>query len=171
MKRITLVLALALLVIPAGMAWSVGGPMSIYDLLEANADFSTLKTAVDKANVKDLLMTQVGPFTMFAPTNAAFAKLPPGALDKILADPQIVKNVVYYHIIPGLYMAKDLPGLKECKTMCPTTEAQPLKLTQVGDRYMVGSANIVKADMKATNGVVHAVDTVFLPKSAPPKLP
>ena len=66
---------------------------------------------------------------------------------------------------PGKYLAKDLPGLKECKTLCPTAEPELIKFTKVGDKYMVGTGNIVKADDMATNGVIHVLDTVILPPS------
>ncbi len=163
------IMALVLVLLPAGLALAQA-PATIYDTLVAAGNFKTLVAAIDKANVSEVKKL-AGPFTMFAPNDAAFAKLPPGTLDRIMGDDSILKNVVFYHIVPGLYMAADLPGLKECKTMCPTDQAQTLKLTKVGDRYMVESANILKADVKASNGVIHVIDTVFIPKMAPPKVP
>ena len=169
MKFRIAIMALVLVLLPVGMALAQG-PGTIYDNLVAAGNFKTLVAAIDKANVKEV-KTQAGPFTMFAPTDEAFAKLPKGMLDRIMGDESIVRNVVFYHIVPGRYMAADLPGLKECKTLCPTDQGQMLKLTRVGDQYMVGEARILKADVMASNGVVHVVDTVFLPKMAPPKIP
>jgi uncharacterized surface protein with fasciclin (FAS1) repeats len=170
MKLKVAVVVMALVLMPLGLAWAQA-PVSIYDTLKANPDYSTLVGAIEKANLVPELKTQPGPFTVFAPTNEAFAKVPKDTLDNIMKDQQILKNVLYYHIVPGMYVAKDLIELKECKTLCPTAEAQVLKLSKVGDRYMVGTANIVKADVKASNGVIHGVDTVFMPKMAPPKVP
>ncbi|MFP3868931.1 MAG: fasciclin domain-containing protein [Desulfobacteraceae bacterium] len=163
------IIALLLVLLPVGMALAQP-PGTIYDTLVAAGNFKNLVAAIDKANVGEV-KTQEGPFTMFAPTDEAFAKLPPGTLDRIMGDESIVRNVVFHHIVPGLYMAADLPGLKECGTLCPTDQGQKLELTKVGDRYMVGKANVLKADIKASNGVIHVVDTVFMPKMGPPKVP
>ena len=164
--RIALV-TLLLVVIPVGMAMAQQ-PGNMYDTLAAAGNFKTFLSAVDKANVQEL-KAMPGPFTLFAPTDEAWAKLPQATVDKIMGDPAIVRNVVYYHLTPGKYMAKDLPGLKECKTMCPTTEPELLTFTKSGDRYMVGTANIIKPDVMASNGVIHVIDAVLLPKFAPPK--
>jgi uncharacterized surface protein with fasciclin (FAS1) repeats len=163
------IIALVLLLLPVGLALAQA-PGTIYETLVAAGNFKTLVAAIDKANVMEVKKL-AGPFTVFAPTDEAFAKLPPGTLDRIMGDDSILKNVVFYHIVPGQYMAADLPGLKECKSMCPTDQGAPLKLTKVGDRIMVGEAKIIKADVKASNGVIHMVDTVFIPQMAPPKVP
>ena len=76
---------------------------------------------------------------------------------------------MYFHITPGKYLAKDLPALKECKTLCPTANAGVMKFNLMGDKYMVNDANIVKADIMATNGVIQVIDAVMLPTFAPPK--
>jgi transforming growth factor-beta-induced protein len=123
---------------------------------------------VDKANVKELT-SMAGPFTVFAPTDAAFASVPKATMDKIMGDPAIVRNVVFFHITPGKYLAKDLRALKECKTLCLTANAGIMPFSKMGDKYMVNDANIVKADMVATNGVAQGVDAVMLPKFALPK--
>jgi uncharacterized surface protein with fasciclin (FAS1) repeats len=164
--RIALV-TLLLVLVPFGMAMAQP-PTNLYDTLAAAGNYKTFLSLVDKANVQELKSMQ-GPFTVFAPTDAAFAKLPKATLDKIMGDPAIVRDVVYFHITPGTYMAKDLPSLKECKTMCPTDNAGIMKFTMVGDKYMVNDANIVQPDMKATNGVAQGIDAVMLPKFAPPK--
>ena len=86
-----------------------------------------------------------------------------------MGDPAIVRDVVYFHITPGKYLAKDLPALKECKTMCPTDNAGVMKFNEEGGKYMVSGATIVQPDMIATNGVAQGIDAVMLPKFAPPK--
>jgi uncharacterized surface protein with fasciclin (FAS1) repeats len=163
------IVTLLLVLIPVGMAMAQQ-PTNMYDTLAAAGNFKTFLSAVDKANVQEL-KSMPGPFTLFAPTDAAWAKLPQATVDKIMNDPAMVRNVVYYHLTPGKYMAKDLPGLKECRTMCPTTEPAILKFTKVGDKYMVGTANIIKPDVMAGNGVIHFIDAVLMPKFAPPKVP
>jgi len=164
--RIALV-TLLLVLIPVGMAMAQQ-PTNMYDTLAAAGNFKTFLSAVDKANVQEL-KSMPGPFTLFAPTDEAWAKLPKETLDKIMGDSAMVQSVVYYHLTAGKYMAKDLPGLKECKTMCPTTEPSLITFTKVGDKYMVGTANIIKPDVMAGNGVIHAIDAVLMPKFAPPK--
>jgi len=101
------------------------------------------------------------------PTDEAFAKLPKDFMDGVMADDARVRDLVFYHITPGKYMAKDLPGLKECKTLCPTDRGDLLVLTKVGDKYMVGTANIIKADVVASNGIIHVIDAVLMPTWAP----
>jgi transforming growth factor-beta-induced protein len=164
--RIALVTML-LILIPVGMAMAQQ-PTNLYDTLAADGNFKTFLSLVDQANVQELKSMQ-GPFTVFAPTDAAFANLPQATKDKIMGDPAIVRDVVYFHITPGKYLAKDLPGLKECKTLCPTANAGIMTFTKMGNTYMVNNASIVKPDMMATNGVAQGIDAVMLPKFAPPK--
>ncbi len=164
--RIALV-TLLLVLVPFGMAMAQQ-PTNLYDTLAAAGNYKTFLSLVDKANVKELKSMQ-GPFTVFAPNDAAFANVPQATLDKIMGDPAIVRDVVYFHITPGKYLEKDLPELKECKTMCPTANAGIMTFTKMGDKYMVNNATIVQPDMVATNGVAQGIDAVMLPKFAPPK--
>lgn len=164
--RIALV-TLLLVLVPFGMAMAQQ-PGNLYDTLAATGNYKTFLSLVDKANVQEL-KTMQGPFTVFAPNDAAFAKLPQGTLDKIMGDPAIVRDVVYFHITPGKYMAKDLVVLKECKTMCPTDNAGIMHFSMMGDKYMVNDAHIVQPDILATNGVAQGIDAVMLPVFAPPK--
>ena len=164
--KIALVTLLCVM-IPFGMAMAQQ-PANLYDTLAAAGNYKTFLSMVDKANVQEL-KSMPGPFTVFAPTDAAFANVPQATKDKIMGDPAIVRDVVYFHITPGKYLAKDLPALKECKTLCPTANAGVMKFTMAGDKYMVNNASIVKADMVATNGVAQGIDAVMLPVFAPPK--
>jgi uncharacterized surface protein with fasciclin (FAS1) repeats len=167
MKVKIALVTLLLVLVPFGMAMAQT-PTNLYGTLAAAGNYKTFLSLVDKANVQEL-KSMSGPFTLFAPTDEAWAKLPQATVDKIMNDPAIVRNVVYFHLTPGKYLAKDLPGLKECKTMCPTTEPSILTFTKVGDKYMVGTANIIKPDVMAGNGVIHVIDAVLMPKFAPPK--
>jgi uncharacterized surface protein with fasciclin (FAS1) repeats len=164
--RIALV-TLLLVLVPFGMAMAQQ-PTNLYDTLAAAGNYKTFLSLVDKANVKELKSMQ-GPFTVFAPNDTAFANVPQATMDKIMGDPAIVRDVVYFHITPGKYMAKDLIVLKECKTMCPTDNAGIMHFSMMGDKYMVNNAHIVQPDMMATNGVAQGIDGVMLPKFAPPK--
>jgi len=164
--KIALVTLLVFLV-PFGMAMAQQ-PTNLYDTLAAAGNYKTFLSLVDKANVKEL-KTMAGPFTVFAPTDAAFAKLPQATMNKIMGDPAIVRDVVYFHITPGKYMAKDLIVLKECKTLCPTDNAGIMHFSMAGDKYMVNNAHIVQPNMVATNGIAQGIDGVMLPTFAPPK--
>ena len=141
-------------------------PMNMYDTLKADGNFKTFLSAVDKANVQTLKQMP-GDFTLFAPTDEAFAKLPAGTMDGIMANNARLQELVYYHMTPGKYMAKDLAVLKECKTLCSTANPELLKLTKVGDKYMVNNANIIKPDVMASNGVIQVIDAVLMPTWAP----
>jgi transforming growth factor-beta-induced protein len=172
MKLRVVILAMLLVMVPLGMG-NAQQPMTMYDTLKAMGNFKTFLAAVDKANVGQLKQ-MAGPFTLFAPTDEAFAKLPKKALDNIMNDPAILRSVVYYHLTPGKYLVKDLPNLKQCKTLCPTAEPELLNFTEMNGKFMVtgadgGSGNIVKPDVLATNGVIQVIDVVLLPKFAPPK--
>ncbi len=159
------IVALMLVLIPVGMA--MAQPTNLYDTLAAAGNYKTFLSLVDKGNVQEL-KAMAGPFTVFAPNDAAFTKMPPATLDKIMGDPAIVRDVVYFHITPGKYLVKDLPALKECKTMCPTDNAGVMKFNESGGKYMVSGATIVQPDMIATNGVAQGINAVLLPKFAPP---
>ena len=158
-------ITLMLVLLPVGMALSQA-PMTMYDTLKAAGNFKTFLSAVDKANVQTL-QQMPGDFTLFAPTDEAFAKLPAGTMDGIMANDARVQELVYYHITPGKYMAKDLVVLKECKTLCSTANPELLKLTEVSGKYMVNTANIVKPDVMASNGVIQVIDAVLMPSWAP----
>jgi uncharacterized surface protein with fasciclin (FAS1) repeats len=169
MKFKIALLTLALVVFPVMMA-TAQSTTTIYDVLVADGNFKTLVSAIDKANVMEV-KKMTGPFTMFAPNDAAFAKLDPAKRDEMFGNVNYLKNIVFYHIIPGKYMVKDLPELKECKTLCPTDESDTLKFTKVSDKpekYMVSGATIIKADIPASNGIIQVIDTVMRPKLAFP---
>lgn len=158
-------MTLLLVLLSVGLALSQA-PVSMYDTLKAAGNFKTFLAAVDKANIQTLKQMP-GDFTLFAPTDEAFAKLPAGTMDAIMADNARLQELVYYHITPGKYMEKDLVVLKECKTLCPTANPQLLKLEKVGDKYLVNTANIIKPDVPASNGMIQVIDAVLMPTWAP----
>jgi uncharacterized surface protein with fasciclin (FAS1) repeats len=160
------IVALMLVLIPAGMAMAQQ-PATVYDTLAAAGNYKTFLSLVDKAHSQELKLMP-GYFTVFAPNDAAFAKVPPATLDKIMGNPAIVRDVVYFHITPGKYLVKDLPGLKQCKTLCPTDNAGIMTFSEAGDKVLVNGATIVQPNMIGSNGVAQGIDTVMLPKFAPP---
>ena len=130
----------------------------IVDTAIAAGSFKTLVTAVQAAGLVDTLKS-AGPFTVFAPTDAAFAKLPPGALDGLLKDPAKLKAVLTYHVVAGDVMAADVVKMTSAKTV----EGADVKISVKGGKVKVNNANVVKTDIKCSNGVIHVIDTVIMP--------
>ena len=129
----------------------------IVDTAVAAGDFKTLAVALDKAGLTDTLKGK-GPFTVFAPTDAAFAKVPKKDLDALLADKSKLAAVLTYHVVPGSVMAKDIQAGR-----VKTVQGSDLTLSTSGG-VRVDGANVVKADIVADNGVIHVIDSVVLPK-------
>jgi uncharacterized surface protein with fasciclin (FAS1) repeats len=130
----------------------------IVDTAVGAGQFKTLVTAVKAAGLVDTLKGP-GPFTVFAPTDAAFAKLPAGTVEGLLKDPAKLKSILTYHVVAGKVMAKDVKT-GDAKTV----QGQTVALKAEGGKVSVNGANVVLADVAATNGVIHAIDTVILPK-------
>ncbi|RIK68649.1 MAG: beta-Ig-H3/fasciclin [Planctomycetota bacterium] len=120
--------------------------------------FKTLLTALDAAGLTDTLRSE-GPFTVFAPTDDAFAKLPKGTLDSLLKDKKKLASILTYHVVPGQVMAADVVKLKEAKTV----QGQSVKI-DASSGVQVDGARVIKPDVRAENGVIHVIDTVILPK-------
>ena len=129
----------------------------IVDTAVAAGDFKTLTVALEKAGLIDTLKG-TGPFTVFAPTDAAFAKVPKKDLDALLADKSKLVAVLTYHVVPGSVMAKDVKAGK-----VKTVQGSDLTVSTSGG-VKVDNANVVKTDIVADNGVIHAIDSVVLPK-------
>lgn len=132
---------------------------TIVDVAVANGNFNTLVAAVQAAGLVDTL-SGPGPFTVFAPTDEAFAKLPPGTVEELLEDPEALANILTYHVVSGKVMAADVVGL----TAAPTVQGQELTVTVEGTKVMVNDATVVITDVEASNGVIHVIDTVLLPE-------
>lgn len=151
MKKTLIALALT-----AGTALSVMA-QDIVDTAVKAGNFTTLVTAVKAAGLVDTLKGP-GPFTVFAPTDAAFAKVPKATLDALLADKAALTKVLTYHVVPGKVMAADVRAGK-----VKTVQGQELTVTTTGG-VMVDNAKVVATDVAASNGVIHAIDTVLMPK-------
>jgi uncharacterized surface protein with fasciclin (FAS1) repeats len=134
----------------------------IVDIAAGNKDFSTLVTAVKAAGLVDTLKG-AGPFTVFAPTNAAFKKVPPATLKKLLANKAALTQVLTYHVLSGNVMAADAMKLKT-GTKVKTVEGASFTVTNDKHGLRIDKAKIIKTDIKASNGVIHVIDTVIIPK-------
>lgn len=158
MKRIALTLALLALSLSAS-AGSMG-PKDIVDTAVAAGNFRTLATALKAAGLVDTLKGP-GPFTVFAPTDEAFAKLPAGTLEELLKPENHDKlvSILTYHVVAGKVPAKDVVKLHEAKTV----NGQNVKIMAEGGKVMVDNANVVKTDIQCSNGVIHVIDSVILP--------
>lgn len=140
---------------------------TIVDVASSSEDFSTLVTAVQAADLVETLQSD-GPFTVFAPTNDAFSKLPAGTVDTLLMpeNKDQLASVLTYHVVAGKTMASDLShGMK-----ITTVQGQQLTVEITGDAVMLVDANgskatVTQTDLQASNGVVHVIDSVVLPKN------
>lgn len=140
----------------AGAA-TVAHAKDIVDTAVGAGSFNTLVKAVQAAGLVETLKGP-GPFTVFAPTDEAFAKLPAGTLENLLKDKEALAKVLTYHVVPGKVMAADVkPG--EAKTV----QGQSVKLSAEGGKVMVDGATVTAADVVASNGVIHVIDKVILP--------
>ncbi len=133
----------------------------IVDTAVGAGSFKTLVAAVQAADLVDTLKGK-GPFTVFAPTDEAFAKLPKGTVESLLKPENKEKliAILTYHVVPGKVMAKDVVNLTEAKTVQGST----VKIAVEGGKVIVGGANVVKTDIVTSNGVIHVIDAVMLPK-------
>ena len=129
----------------------------IVDTAVAAGSFKTLVTAVQAAGLVDTLKGP-GPFTVFAPTDEAFAKIPKATLDALLKDKAALTKVLTYHVVPGKVMAKDVKA-----GAVKTVQGSSLTVSTSGG-VKVDAANVVKTDIAADNGVIHVIDTVIMPK-------
>jgi uncharacterized surface protein with fasciclin (FAS1) repeats len=129
----------------------------IVDTAVAAGNFKTLATALGAAGLAETLKGP-GPFTVFAPTDAAFAKLPAGTLDALLADKAKLTQVLTYHVVAGKVTAADVVKLQQAKTL----QGGAVKIDATTGVKVNGAA-VVQADVMASNGVIHVIDTVLLP--------
>ena len=132
-------------------------PVSVADTIAATPELSTLSSLVVKAGLTDTLKG-TGPFTVFAPTNAAFAKVPAKTMDELAKDSAKLRAVLTYHVIPSKVMAGDVKNGN-----VKTVNGANLALSKAGEFVTVEDGLVQKADVAATNGVVHVVDSVFIP--------
>jgi len=133
----------------------------IVDTAVSAGSFKTLTTALTAAGLVDTLKGE-GPFTVFAPTDEAFAKLPAGTVESLLipANKQKLTAILTYHVVAGDVKAADVVKLSSAKTL----NGQSVKIKTKGSKVMINGATVVKADIATTNGTIHVIDTVLMPK-------
>lgn len=130
----------------------------IVDTAAAAGSFNTLIAAVQAAGLEDVLRGD-GPFTVFAPTDEAFAKLPAGTVEALLQDKEKLTAILTYHVVPGKVMAADVVKLDTAKTV----NGESVRINTMDGKVMIDGATVVTADVVASNGVIHVLDTVILP--------
>ena len=131
--------------------------MDLVDTAVSAGSFNTLAKALTEAGLIETLKGE-GPFTVFAPTDEAFAKLPPGTLEGLLKDKAKLKAVLTYHVVPGKVLAADVVRLSAARTV----QGQDLRIS-TADGVRVNQAKVVRTDITASNGVIHVIDAVVLP--------
>lgn len=162
MNFASLILATAVVAVPLTAAAGGKDKMAKKDIVDtavAAGSFKTLATALEAA---DLIATLKGPgpFTVFAPTDAAFAKLPAGTLDGLLKDKAKLGAILTYHVVAGKVEAKDVVKLDSAKTV----NGQSVTIKVMGEMVHVDNATVTATDIQASNGVIHVIDTVLMPK-------
>jgi uncharacterized surface protein with fasciclin (FAS1) repeats len=169
MKRIialVAVLAVAAVAVGGAATASAETRASNVDIVQtavAAGQFTTLASLLQKAGLVDTLVTG-GPFTVFAPTDAAFAKVPKATLDALAADPAKLKAVLLYHVVPGRVTAADVVKLTSAKT----AEGRSVAIKVVNGSVFIDGAQVTTPDVEASNGVIHVIDSVLIPKEATP---
>lgn len=160
--RMMSLFAIVMLLLTVGAMQSLAQQQPAKDVVDTATDAGTLKTlvkAIQEAGMTTALKGQ-GPFTVFAPTDEAFAKLPPGTLDTLMQDKQKLSALLSAHVVSGRLLAADVTKMHSAKTV----NGQEVTFTVKDGAPMVNNAKIIKADVLASNGVIHVIDTVILPK-------
>jgi len=156
-RKIAFAAAVGLSLAPASIAGQMNQKDIVTTAVEAGS-FTTLAAALEAADLVGVLQGD-GPFTVFAPTDAAFAKLPAGTVEALLADKEALTRVLTYHVVPGRVTAEGVVGLHGAETVAGI-EA-PIEV-RGGEVYVAG-AKVVTTDVMASNGVIHVIDSVMLP--------
>jgi uncharacterized surface protein with fasciclin (FAS1) repeats len=156
LKRLVVV-AVALAAVAAPSAVQAGSQKDIVDTAVAAGSFKTLAAALQAAGLVETLKGP-GPFTVFAPTDEAFAKIPKADLDALIANKAKLTQVLTYHVVAGKVTAADVVKLKSAKTV----EGEMVRI-DTSSGVKINGANVIKADVEASNGVIHVIDTVLLP--------
>ena len=159
MKFLNIVAAAAVALVSIGVHATASAPSKdIVDTAVEAGSFKTLAAALQAADLISTLKSE-GPFTVFAPTDAAFAKIPKADLDALLKDKEALTKVLTYHVVSGKVMAADVVKL----TQATTVEGSPVEINVVDGKVMINNANVSATDIAASNGVIHVIDTVIMP--------
>ncbi len=159
-KSTFLIVAIAIGLVTSAYAGSHGTKKDIVDTAASAGSFSTLVAAVKAAGLVETLKGE-GPFTVFAPTDEAFAKLPEGTVEDLLKpeNKKKLQGILTYHVVSGKVMAADAVKLDSAATV----NGKNFMISQKDGSVFVDDAKVIKTDIKATNGVIHVIDTVILP--------
>lgn len=161
LKRLMVIAAVvAALAIPASTATAAGGGKNIVETAAGSKQFSTLVSLVKKAGLVGTLSGK-GPYTVFAPTNAAFAKVPKKTLNELLGNKSMLRKVLLYHVLPGKVPASKVVTLESAKT----AEGASVQFSVRGKSAFVNESKIIKTDIGASNGVIHVINAVLIPPS------
>lgn len=144
---------------PLSAQESAGHDSNIVEIAAAAGSFTTLLAAAEAAGLVEVLQSE-GPFTVFAPTDDAFAALPEGTIEALLADPDALREILTYHVVPDRVLSSDVIGLSSAETVQGTS----ISIALEGETVVLnGSANVIAVDVEASNGVIHVIDAVILP--------
>ncbi len=160
MRTKGIVLLLVALFFTATFAMAMGNKKDIVDTAMDAGSFETLTAALSAADLVDTLKGE-GPFTVFAPTDEAFEKLPPGTLEDLLKpeNKSKLQSILTYHVVPGKVMASEVVSMEGAKTV----NGEELMIKAADGKVMVGDAQITQTDIDCSNGVIHVIDTVVMP--------
>ena len=168
MKALRTIALAAALAVPASLAaqetqgYSESPAAAKGDIIETAAaagSFTTLAAAIEAAGLTETLKGE-GPFTVFAPTDEAFAKLPEGTVDALLEDKAKLTAILTYHVVPGNVMSQDVAGMSSAKTV----NGQELSIKAKDGKVKVDKATVTTTDIAASNGVIHVIDQVLMPE-------
>ncbi len=160
LKKIAPAVVLVALVAAAPLSAQYGSSNDA-DIVQTAAEagsFETLLAALEAAGLTEALKGD-GPFTVFAPTDEAFAALPEGTVEGLLQDPEALAQVLTYHVVVGTYMASDVAGMEHAETL----QGGHLSISASDYGVRINDASVVAADVEASNGVIHVIDTVLIP--------
>ncbi|REL32593.1 fasciclin domain-containing protein [Thalassotalea euphylliae] len=158
-KAVSVVMLLSAFAVSAG-GYGYKKNKDIVDVAASNQSFTTLVAAVKAAGLVDTLKGK-GPYTVFAPTNEAFAKLPAGTVESLLKPENKDKliAILTYHVVPSKFYAKQVVNIDAAKTV----QGSSIDITAMNGKVMVDNAKVIKTDIKASNGVIHVIDNVIIP--------
>ena len=162
MRTKKLVVMLVALIFSASLAMAMShAKKDIVETAVEAGSFNTLTAALTAANMVSTLKGE-GPFTVFAPTDEAFDKLPPGTLENLLKpeNKSQLQAILTYHVVPGMMMASDVSKIQEAKTV----NGGDLMVKEDMGKVMINDAQVIKADIECSNGIIHVVDTVIIPE-------
>jgi uncharacterized surface protein with fasciclin (FAS1) repeats len=163
LRIVSFILLVAALALLATTAWAAPAEQadtqkSIVDIAKEDGRFTTLLSALEEAGLVDRLQGE-GPFTVFAPTDEAFAKLPTGTIEDLFANSQALSDVLSYHVVDGKLMAADVMQQETFEALT----GQALTITTEGETVMINGAKVLTPDLEGSNGVIHVIDTVLMP--------